>query len=280
MDSEPPSMQTTRISAPPQFLDTILLRGLRLTTTFLADAWGRQSKVQPITLDIALSLDTTSAASTDDIDATFSYGTLCSSITSKISEGSFFFSLDDLTSILTSFAEDWPGEALKIHVVAPKAILRAEGGLSREIFLKRRSNAVSGGPIAFSKWHLEQHFWAIKGLKLACIIGVNAHERLEKQAVVLDVDIGGEEDESLYEKQTKDGHAMWRCLGKRICEVVEASEFLTVEALVGKIAGIMLEEFPMPWAKVRCEKPSALASVDGAGVEIWRHRSRTGRSNG
>ena len=262
-------------ASPPRIVDTISLRGLHLTTTFATDAWGRQRKPQPIIINVALSLDTTAAASTDDIEHTFSYGTICSEITTAIS-GSSFSSLEYLTNRLASLAADWPGEALNLLVVAPKAVLRADGGLSRDISLVRDMDTMRNEFTDRPEWHIKEYSWAIKGLRLACIIGVNSHERLEKQSVVLDVGTGGEMDHEASAQQTMEGDEIWRHLGSCVCEVVEASEFLTVEALVGKVAKTALEEFPMPWVRVRCEKPSALAFVEGAGVEIVRYRSRKG----
>lgn len=250
-------------------LDTIFLRNLTLQATLGRDAWNRPNKAQPIILTIHLALNTSLTAQTDNLAHTFSYGQLCNDITAKIANQSFD-SLDHLTTNLASIAEAWPGEEIKISALAPKALLRAEGGFSRDLVLRRQSLVHEGTELLV--WHVVCHRWMIRGLKPACVIGVNAHERLEKQIVVLDLVLFGEDDAAAYTSQIGEGQEMWRRLVRRVLEVVEASEFLTVEALVGRVAGVVLAEFRVPKVRVRCEKPSALAFVEGAGVEIERSR--------
>ena len=121
---------------------------------------------------------------------------------------------------------------------------------------------------------MEHHAWVIKGLRAACVIGVNAHERLEKQIVVLDVRFareGFDKSRPFYEWDDE----VCRHIARRVCETAEASGFLTVEALVEHVAQVILNEFgSVLWVKLRCEKPSALAFAEGAGVEIVRYKQK------
>ena len=288
---------------PPKGLDTIVLRGMHLSATFSGDAWSRPSKPQPVVISVSLSLAAIEAASTDDLKDTFSYSTIYKAITSSLATQSFH-SLAHLTNHLSQkSASDWPGEALHIVALAPKAILRAEGGLSMEVCWKREPStsrqtqprrqlqqlqhqqsmeqhqaaaAAAANPQVsqhdhHQPWRMERHAWAIKGLRAACIIGVNAHERLEKQIVAVDVGFGRDDYDDDDDQRGDDG--MCREVARRVCESGEASAFSTVEALAGHVARAVLGGFEtVPWVKVRCEKPSALAFVDGAGVEITRYR--------
>jgi dihydroneopterin aldolase len=54
---------------------------------------------------------------------------------------------------------------------------------------------------------------------------------------------------------------------------VEGSSYQTVEALATFVARILTMEFEVHKCSVGVEKPSALASVEGAGVEITRTRA-------
>jgi dihydroneopterin aldolase len=54
--------------------------------------------------------------------------------------------------------------------------------------------------------------------------------------------------------------------------MVESSSFQTVEALAVNIAECICSNGPVDTFSVSVEKPSALALVDGAGVEISGHR--------
>lgn len=54
--------------------------------------------------------------------------------------------------------------------------------------------------------------------------------------------------------------------------MIESSAFSTLEALADRIARTSCAEFPIITLTVAVQKPSALHFVDGAGVQITRHR--------
>ena len=275
--------------SPTKHLDTISVCGLSTTAIIGPDAWNRPRKPQPLVLSLYLTIDTTSAGTSDNVAHTFSYGQMCKDVDAKTRNGDFS-SIDHLTSDIASLADDWPGETLKIVVLAPKALLRVEGGFGREIVLRRRE--IKTNEFKQLVWHVGSHEWFVQGLKVACIIGVNEHERVEKQMVTIRLKMMGEKEKEDYSEQIREGNEMWRRLIRRVCEVsqtvnpqsmavsglylepqvVEASKFQTLEALAALIARTCLAEFPIPEITVAVEKPSALAFVEGAGVEITRNR--------
>ena len=51
---------------------------------------------------------------------------------------------------------------------------------------------------------------------------------------------------------------------------VENSEFFLVETLAERIADILLEEFKVPWLKLRVGKPGAVTGSKDVGVIITR----------
>jgi dihydroneopterin aldolase/2-amino-4-hydroxy-6-hydroxymethyldihydropteridine diphosphokinase/dihydropteroate synthase len=272
-----------------RYLDTISLRGLSTSAIIGPDAWNRPGKPQPLVLSLYLTIDTTFAASSDNVAHTFSYGQMCKDVDAKI-RGKDFQSIDNLSFEIAELANNWPGKTLKIVALAPKALLRVEGGFGKEIVLHRREfnmKEFKGLP-----WNVESHEWFLVGLKVACVIGVNEHERVERQMVSIDLKALGEDMQDFEFKQIREGNEMWRRLVRRVCEVgqitnlppvavsnllcalqvVEASSFQTLEALAALIATTCLEEFPIPQITVAVEKPSALTFVEGAGVEITRGR--------
>ena len=268
-------------------LDTISLRGLSTSATIGPDAWNRPGKPQPLVLSLYLTIDTTFAASSDNVAHTFSYGQMCKDVDAR-TRGKDFQSIDHLSFEIAGVADNWPGETLKIVVLAPKALLRVEGGFGKEVVSRRREVNMEG--FKGLPWDVESHEWFLVGLRVACVIGVNEHERLERQMVSIDLKVLGEEDKQEYSKQIREGNEMWRRLVRRVCEVgqisnlppvavsnllcalqvVEASSFQTLEALAALIATTCLAEFPIPQITVAVEKPSALTFVEGAGVEITR----------
>ncbi|KAI4172514.1 MAG: hypothetical protein LQ343_003508 [Gyalolechia ehrenbergii] len=248
-------------------LDTIYLRNLSISAIIGPDAWGREGKVQPIVLNVRLKIDTTSASTSDDINDSFSYGQVCKEITAQL-DGKAFNNLQHLITVLTTFAAFWPGEDTKLQALAPKALLRVEGGLEITHSIRKKDRYEENGVPQVR--HVDTRSWSIKGLKLACIIGVNKHERLEKQSVNVDLRIPAINPRNFEAKEGSSEN--WRTLVKRVCEVVEYSSFETLEALAARIAKTALDSFPVDEITVSVEKPSALTFVEGAGVEITRRK--------
>lgn len=54
---------------------------------------------------------------------------------------------------------------------------------------------------------------------------------------------------------------------------MEGSSYLTVEALATAVAQIVTMNYSHTMAKVRIEKPSAIATIEAAAVEVTRSRS-------
>ncbi|KAL8671434.1 MAG: hypothetical protein Q9168_004063 [Polycauliona sp. 1 TL-2023] len=257
----------------PSQLDTIYLRNLNIAAVIGPDAWGRKDKVQPIILNIRLKIDTSTSSTSDDINDTFSYGQMSKEITSQL-DGKTFNNLQHLITVLTTFAAFWPGEDTKLQALAPKALLRVEGGLEVTHSIRKKDRYEENGVPQVR--HVDTRSYSIKGLKLACIIGVNKHERLVKQSVNVDLRLPAIDPRTFEAKEGPSEN--WRTLVNRVCEVVEYSSFETLEALAARIAKTALDSFPVQEITVSVEKPSALSFVEGAGVEITRRKeSYSGR---
>ena len=227
-------------------LDTIYLRDLQLSAVIGPDAWNRPDKTQPITLSLQLQLDASGATTSDDIAHTFSYGHICKDVTAKLDRKGFT-SLNHLVVGVVDLANNWPGETLSMQVGAPKGLLRVEGGLEREVLL-RRVGVIDTG-FRHLQWRVDTLGYLIKGLKVACIIGVNPHERLEKQSVSINLKVPGEmerPDVDFYKGGSFDN---WRDLVRRVCEVSS-----------GKHAS-----WKVPWCLLRRRSSKLLVS------KPWRH---------
>ncbi|KAI4102860.1 MAG: hypothetical protein L6R37_004122 [Teloschistes peruensis] len=248
-------------------LDTIYLRNLNISAVIGPDAWGRKDRAQPVVLNIRLKIDTTTSSTSDDIHDTFSYGQMSKEITSQL-DGKSFNNLQHLITVLTTFAAFWPGEDTKLQALAPKALLRVEGGLEISHSIRKKDRYEENGVPQVR--HVDTRSWSIKGLKLACIIGVNRHERLQKQSVNIDLRIPAIDPRTFDAREGSNEN--WRTLVNRVCEVVEYSSFETLEALAARIAKTALDGFPVQEITVSVEKPSALTFVEGAGVEVTRRK--------
>ena len=195
------------------YLDTISLRGFHTTAIIGPDAWNRSGKAQPLVLSLFLTMDTSSAGASDDVSCTFSYGQMCKDVIARVG-GRDFHNIHHLTYEIAELANTWPGETLKITVIAPKALLRVEGGLGRNLVLRRRDIGQMN-----SLWDVSSHEWFIQGLNIACIIGVNEHERLEKQMVNIRLKMMGGSDQEQYKNWVGGEDEIWRSLVRRVCEV-------------------------------------------------------------
>lgn len=195
------------------YLDTISLRELHTTAIIGPDAWNRLGKVQPLVLSLFLTIDTSSAGASDDVNCTFSYGQMCKDVVAKVGTREFH-NIHHLTSEIADLANTWPGETLKITAMAPKALLRVDGGFGRDVVLRRKE--IRQGR---SLWNVDSNEWFIQGLNTACIIGVNEHERLEKQVVNIGLKMRGESDQEQYNNKMWGENEMWRSLVRRVCEV-------------------------------------------------------------
>ena len=62
----------------------------------------------------------------------------------------------------------------------------------------------------------------------------------------------------------------YKSVAKRLIEFVGNSEYQLVETLAERCAAIILEEFQVPWVKLRVNKQGALRGARDVGVIIER----------
>lgn len=190
--------------------DVIYLRNLQLSAVVGDDAWGRSGKSQPVTLSLRLHRDTLLAGKSDDVLDTFSYGQMCKDVTAAV-DGKSFVGLGAINSVVGQLAETWAGESLECQVLLPKGLLRVEGGFGRNTVMRRY------GP---NDWRLLSSQWTVLRIKAACIIGVNPHERLYKQAVSIDVRVPDKEEGPECDPISVDHHKMWRTVAHETLQVI------------------------------------------------------------
>ena len=272
--------QPTSGSKPPlTSRDAIYLRNLRLSANVEPDAWGRSGKSQPVVINLQLHLDTSRSGISDSLQNSFSYGQMCKDVISAVDGRTCDF--NSLGIQLFMVASRWPGGSVDCKFTLPKMLLLVEEGLSFRFQIVRRAEEVP----RFSNVE-----WSIKGLKASCIIGVNAHERLEKQTVIVELHFFDRGEHELFDLQQPNPWG-WRSLVTEVnkvhnhssilcrspadranLQVIENSAFETLEALAALIAKASFINTPLPWVEVMVEKPSALTHVEASGVRISRSR--------
>ena len=59
-------------------------------------------------------------------------------------------------------------------------------------------------------------------------------------------------------------------ISARLLSFIEGSEFQLIETLAEQLASIVLQEFAVPWLRLRLAKPGAVAQARDVGVLIER----------
>ena len=109
----------------------------------------------------------------------------------------------------------------------------------------------------------------LHGLKIDATIGIWDWEKAIKQTVVIDLDMGADIRKAASSDDVKDT-LNYKAVAKRVQEFVEESSFELVETLSEKIAEIILNEFDVPWVRVKLNKPGAIRGSRDVGVLIER----------
>ena len=109
----------------------------------------------------------------------------------------------------------------------------------------------------------------LNDLRVDTVIGVYDWERRTRQTVILDIEMGTDIRRAAETDSIE--HALdYKAVAKRLFVYIGASEFKLVETLAERIAGILLEEFTVPWCRVRLNKKGAVRGVRDVGVIIER----------
>ncbi len=109
----------------------------------------------------------------------------------------------------------------------------------------------------------------IHDLRIETVIGIYDWERKIRQTVVLDIDMAGDCRKSAENDDVEDT-LNYKSVAKRLIEFVGSSEYQLVETLAERCAAIILEEFQVPWVKLRVNKQGALRGARDVGVIIER----------
>jgi dihydroneopterin aldolase len=109
----------------------------------------------------------------------------------------------------------------------------------------------------------------INDLRIETIIGIYDWEREVKQTVSVDLEMAHDISQAAATDDIQ--YALnYKAVGKRIIQFVETSEFLLVETMAEQIAGIIQNEFNVPWLRLRLSKPGALRGARDVGILIER----------
>jgi len=115
----------------------------------------------------------------------------------------------------------------------------------------------------------------INDLRIETIIGIYGWERKTKQTVVLDIEMGTDIRKASASENVEDT-LNYKSVAERLFEFVGDSEFELVETLAERISDILLNEFNIPWLRLKLNKQGALKGVRDVGVIIERGQKEVG----
>jgi len=113
----------------------------------------------------------------------------------------------------------------------------------------------------------------IRELEVRTIIGIFDWEREQRQVVSLDLEMGSD-IATAAATDTIENALDYKAVAKRLIDFIEKSEFFLVETLAGRVADIVVNEFNVPWVKLRLGKPGAVTGSKDVGVIIERGSRR------
>ena len=121
------------------------------------------------------------------------------------------------------------------------------------------------------------HGWlALEGIRFRCIIGVNAHERLNAQEIVADLHVEVDFDKAAASDSIWDA-VDYRALTRRLIAAGENSRFQLLEALATHLVRVILADFPtVREVRVEVEKPGALNTARSVRAIAASRRQPTG----
>lgn len=109
----------------------------------------------------------------------------------------------------------------------------------------------------------------IRDLKIDTVIGIFDWERRIRQTVSIDLEMATDIRPAAASDDIKDA-LDYKAVSKRIIAFVSGSEFLLVEKLSEEVASIVLNEFNVPWLRLRLSKPGAIRGSQDVGIIIER----------
>ena len=111
----------------------------------------------------------------------------------------------------------------------------------------------------------------IRGLQIDAVIGIYDHERTQPQPLLLDIELATD----IRPAAASDDIALtldYQAVCDRLQDFVGGSDFLLVETLAERCAALIMDEFKVPWMRLRLAKPEAISQASDVGVVIERGR--------
>jgi dihydroneopterin aldolase len=116
----------------------------------------------------------------------------------------------------------------------------------------------------------------IEDLRIDTIIGIYDWEREVKQTIALDIEMAADNVKPASSENIADA-LNYKAVSKRMIAFTEESRFQLVETLAEHLVEIILNEFNVPWCRLKLSKLGAVTGSRAVGVIIERgHKDNMG----
>ena len=115
----------------------------------------------------------------------------------------------------------------------------------------------------------------IEALAIECVIGIYDWERTIRQTLAFDLEMGFDNRRAAATDHIDDT-LDYKRVAKRLMAFVSQSSFQLVETLAERCAEIVMNEFDIPWLRLKLSKPGAVRGARAVGVIIERARTPPG----
>ncbi|MCG6187440.1 dihydroneopterin aldolase [Maribellus maritimus] len=112
----------------------------------------------------------------------------------------------------------------------------------------------------------------IKNLLIRTYIGFNPDELVNKQDVIINMEIEAEIPEGAMEKDEPDNIFDYKTITKRVISHVQEGRFKLLEVLTQSILDLIMEDQKVKWARVEVDKPHALRFAESVSIEMEAKR--------
>jgi dihydroneopterin aldolase len=109
----------------------------------------------------------------------------------------------------------------------------------------------------------------LRDLHIDTVIGIYEWERRIRQTVSLDLEMAADIRKAAASDAIEDT-LNYKAVAKRVISFVEEGRFQLVETLAERVAELVLDEFDVPWLRVRLNKTGAVRGARDVGVIIER----------
>ncbi len=112
----------------------------------------------------------------------------------------------------------------------------------------------------------------VKNLLIRTYIGFNPDELVNKQDVLINLEIETDIPATALDADEPEGIFDYKVITKKIISFVQEGRFKLLEVLTKSILDIIMEDEKVKWAKVEVDKPHALRFAESVSLEMEASR--------